>query len=50
MYFYSFHLHGDNIVECERAVDLIRQALADTTLNFRGPYPQTHARRFAPCS
>lgn len=36
--FYNFHLHGDNIVECERTVALICQALIDITLNFRGPY------------
>lgn len=36
--FYDFHLHGDNIVECERAVVLIRQALADIIRDFRGPY------------
>ena len=33
-----FHIHGDNIVECERTVALIRHALADITTNFRGPY------------
>lgn len=36
--FYNFHLHGDNIVECERTVALIRHALADITRSFRGPY------------
>jgi hypothetical protein len=36
--FYKFHLHGDNIVECERTVDLIRRAFADITLYFRGPF------------
>lgn len=35
---YTFHLHGDNIVECERTVALIRLALADITSSFRGPY------------
>jgi len=36
--FHTFHLHGDNIVECERTVDLIRRALADITRSFRGPF------------
>lgn len=36
--FYNFHLHGDNIVECERTVALICQALADITRSFKGPY------------
>lgn len=36
--FYSFHIHGDNIVECERTVEVIRDALADITRCFRGPY------------
>lgn len=36
--FYSFHLHGDNIVECERTVALIRRALATITRRFRGPF------------
>lgn len=36
--FNSFHLHGDNIVECERTVALIRSALADKTNIFRGPF------------
>lgn len=36
--FHSFHIHGDNIVECQRTVALIRTALADMTSSFRGPY------------
>ena len=36
--FHSFHIHGDNIVECQRTVALIRAALADITRSFRGPY------------
>lgn len=36
--FHSLHLHGDNIVECERTVTLIRRALADITRGLRGPY------------
>ena len=34
----DFHIHGDNIVECERTVDLIRRAFADVTQIFRGPF------------
>jgi hypothetical protein len=36
--FYTFHLHGDNIVECERTVALIRAALGTITRRFRGPF------------
>jgi hypothetical protein len=36
--FYNFHLHGDNIVECERTIDRIRAALARITRSFRGPF------------
>lgn len=36
--FFSFHLHGDNIVECERTVELVRQAIADITTAFDGPF------------
>lgn len=36
--FHSYHLHGDNIVECERTVALIRAALACVTHSFRGPF------------
>jgi hypothetical protein len=36
--FYRFNLHGDNIVECERTVDLIRAALSTITLRFKGPF------------
>ncbi len=32
-----FHLHGDNIVECERTIDLIRKALGNELANFDGP-------------
>lgn len=33
----SFHIHGDNIVECERASEMIRSALVDITTTFVGP-------------
>lgn len=33
----SFHLHGDNIVECERAIALIRLAFLDDGCQLRGP-------------
>ena len=36
--FKRFHLHGDNIVECERTVTLIRAALKDIIKQVRGPY------------
>jgi hypothetical protein len=36
--FFVFHLHGDNIVECERTVTFLRQALADITTTFEGPF------------
>lgn len=36
--FFRFHLHGDNIVECERTVALIRTALGTITRSFRGPF------------
>ncbi len=28
--YHSFHIHGDNIVECERALELIKQALSES--------------------
>jgi hypothetical protein len=36
--FSSFHLHGDNIVECERTVAFIRRAFSDITTAFVGPF------------
>lgn len=36
--FFFFHLHGDNIVECERTVTFLRRALADITTAFEGPF------------
>jgi len=33
----SFHIHGDNIVECERAFELIKVALADQIISIAGP-------------
>ena len=33
----AFHIHGDNIVECERAFELIKGALADQTEFITGP-------------
>jgi len=33
----EFHIHGDNIVECERTIDLIKRALVDITTSFTGP-------------
>lgn len=35
--FSRFHIHGDNIVECERTVAFIRRAFADITIAFEGP-------------
>lgn len=32
-----FHLHGDNIVECERAITLIKSALSNDIDYFNGP-------------
>lgn len=34
-HFSDFHIHGDNIVECERAFELIKRALAEYTLSVR---------------
>jgi hypothetical protein len=34
----KFHLHGDNIVECERTIVLIRQCFDDIIQIFRGPF------------
>ena len=36
--FRKYNIHGDNIVECERTISLIRLAIADTTLTFEGPF------------
>lgn len=33
----DFHVHGDNIVECERTFDIIKAALADLILSIIGP-------------
>jgi len=33
----DFHIHGDNIVECERTFDLIRAALAEQLESITGP-------------
>lgn len=33
----SYHIHGDNIVECERAVALIRTALGGSASSWTGP-------------
>lgn len=35
--FFNFHIHGDNIVECERTIMFIRQALVSLTIDFKGP-------------
>ncbi len=35
--YYNYHIHGDNIVECERAFDLIKAALADQIISMSGP-------------
>ena len=37
MRFRDFHIHGDNIVECERAFELIRYALSDLMVATAGP-------------
>ena len=34
---YVFHLHGDNIVECERTLELIQYALSDLIESTAGP-------------
>ena len=33
----DFHIHGDNIVECERTFDVIKAALADQLVSITGP-------------
>ena len=33
----SMHIHGDNIVECERALELIQRALGATLKEVSGP-------------
>lgn len=35
--YFDFHIHGDNIVECERTFDLIKAALADQLVSIIGP-------------
>ena len=32
-----FHIHADNIVECERTLQLVESALADQILSIAGP-------------
>jgi len=34
----DFHIHGDNIVECERTFELIRAALAELLESITGPF------------
>ena len=34
----SFSIHGDNIVECERTLDLVGLALAEDVASMRGPF------------
>lgn len=34
---YVFHIHGDNIVECERTLELIQYALSDLIAATAGP-------------
>lgn len=34
----SFHIHGDNIVECERTLSLIENALGDKDYTTEGPF------------
>lgn len=36
--YHSFHVHGDNIVECERTLELIKRALADRIETVSKPY------------
>lgn len=36
--YFHFHIHGDNIVECERTFDLIKTALADRLASITGPH------------
>lgn len=35
--YYKYHIHGDNIVECERAFDLIKSAFSDQLISISGP-------------
>ena len=35
--YHSFHIHGDNIVECERALELITQAFGDRIMTVSKP-------------
>ena len=34
----KFHIHADNIVECDRIIRLIEKALADDSVSSVGPY------------
>lgn len=33
----NFHIHGDNIIECERTFDIIKVALNDLIISIVGP-------------
>jgi hypothetical protein len=35
--YFDFHIHGDNIVECERTLTLITTALSDKIISITGP-------------
>lgn len=37
----NFHIHGDNIVECERTFELIKAALSDRIVSITGPNGST---------
>ena len=37
MHYFDFHIHGDNIVECERTFKLIQVALNDYLVSITGP-------------
>ena len=37
MRYYDFHIHGDNIVECERTFDVIKAALDEQLVSITGP-------------
>ena len=34
----SFSLHGDNVVECERFLDLVKEALGGGSVSLSGPF------------
>lgn len=42
----EFHIHGDNIVECERAFELIKAALAEDLISVTGPNGSPVCPRF----